>query len=252
MRVCHESAPVNAFQRFDSPDSLAHATAKLIVEVVKAKPNIVLCLPTGRTPTMTYRHLVRAYNQGDVSFANVTIFNVDEYLGLGRDDLGSFAHYMRCNLFDHIDAAPNRVHIPDGKAADPIAEASSYEQKINDAGGIDLLVLGVGTNGHIGFNEPGSRLESRTRVVELTPCTLKANQDDLPKGSMPHQAITIGISTILEARQILLMASGASKRKALAQLCQGGPLSDWPIVALRQHDNTTVLFDTAADPRSPH
>lgn len=250
MRFGSEDIGHNGFHRFDDLDTLARAAAQRLVDAVNRNPNLVLCLPTGRTPKLTYQQVVRAYNQGDVSFAEATIFIVDEYLGLGPDDPGSFARYMRDHLFDHIDIAPERVHVPDGKAKYPVEEANRYEQAIREAGGIGLLTLGVGTNGHIGFNEPGSQPDGRTQIVDLSPETLDTNRKDLPIGTALRQAVTIGIGTILDAQQILLLASGPSKKEPLKQLFKGGNQSEWPVVTLRKHDRLTVFFDAAADPEA--
>ncbi len=154
---------------------------------------------------------------------------------------------MKENFLEHVDVRPERTHILDGRAPDPDAEARRYDRLIDAVGGIDLLVLGVGTNGHIGFNEPGSRLHSRTRVVRLTPETLAANRPDLPKdGPLPNRAITIGLRTIMEARRILLLACGHAKAEPVRRLMEGAPLEVWPVAVLRDHPATTLFCDPPA------
>lgn len=230
-----------------SAQNLAEAVAARIVEEVEAKPDLVMCLPTGRTPLLVYRRLIEAYQAGRVRFQQATVLNVDEYVGLGGRDPGSFSQYMKENFLEHVDVQPERTHILDGRAPDPDAEARRYDRLIDAVGGIDLLVLGVGTNGHIGFNEPGSRLHSRTRVVRLTPETLAANRRDLPdEGPLPNRAITIGLRTIMEARRILLLACGHAKAEPVGRLMEGAPVGAWPVAALRSHPVTTLFCDPAA------
>ena len=233
---------------FNAQDGLAHHAANMIIEQLRAKPDSVLCLPTGRTPLLTYRKLIEAYQRNEVSFRHATIFNVDEYVGLGKQDQGSFATYMRDNLFDHIDCPAARRFIPDGRAENLQQEARDYETRIVEAGGFDLMMLGVGNNGHIGFNEPGSEATSRTRLVKLAPQTLQANAADLPQEKRPTEALSIGMQTIMEARRIVLLAMGELKRPALEHLFARLHPEQWPVSLLADHPNFTVLMDEQALP----
>ena len=233
---------------FQHPDALASHAASRIIEQLRNKPDSVLCLPTGRTPQLTYRKLAEAFQRKEVSFRFATIFNVDEYVGLGRGDVSSFASYMQTNLFDHIDIPAGRTFIPDGKADDPVLEAEAYEKKIEAAGGIDFIMLGVGGNGHIGFNEPGSSPGGTTHVVKLAPETLEANAADLTATFQPSEAITIGMRTIMSAKRLLLLATGEAKRLPVQQLLSQGDPDQWPVACLAKHPDLTVLLDEDATP----
>lgn len=226
--------------------AVSSRAAQILISEINGNPDLVLCLPTGRTPRLIYNNLVLAYRNRAVSFSRSIIFNLDEYVGLAGNDVGSFSAYMKDMFIDHVDVGANAWHIPNGKASDIDSEAAQYDRAIAEAGGLDFVVLGVGSNGHIGFNEPGASLTSRTRVVELTKETLAANIPDLPREPRPHQGITIGIANIMEARKVLLVASGASKAAAIYQLINRGDPSQWPVAALCDHDDVTVLLDEAA------
>jgi glucosamine-6-phosphate deaminase len=223
-----------------------HATAH-IVQRLKAKPGLVLGFPTGETPRGIYARLVKAYRSGGVSFANAASFNLDEYLGLPPDHPASYHAYMREMLFRHIDIDPARAHLPNGLAGDATAEGLRYERAITEVGGIDLMVLGIGGNGHIGFNEPGSPFDTRTRPVRLTEATRAANKHSFPAGeTVPESAITMGIATILDAREILLVATGPAKAAALAAALHGPQSPQCPASVLRCHPAVTVVCDGAA------
>lgn len=224
-------------------ESIATVAAARIIDDLRTTPDLVIGLPTGRTPRPVYRKLVAAHRAHDVSFRRATLFSIDEYVGLGPDHPASFAVYMREKLLSHVDADPARVHLPDGRAADPDAEAARHEALIGEAGGLDLLLLGVGANGHIGFNEPGGATDTATHVVDLAPETLAANRSDLPDGELPGRAITMGLATIAAARSILLLASGPTKIEPIRQLLGDGSVGDWPVAALRDHGDLTVLTD---------
>jgi glucosamine-6-phosphate deaminase len=213
---------------------------------IHEKPDAVLLLPTGTTPLGMYRRLVRLHDEGGLSFARATFFNLDEYLGLPPDHPASYRVYMRENFYDHIDADPGRVHVPDGSAPDPEAECERYEAAIREAGGADLCVLGIGRNGHIGFNEPGAPFDSRTRVVRLSESTRLVNAADFEENRAPEKAITVGMATVFEAREILLLASGANKANAVAAAIEGEVSEDVPASMLRRHPNVTFLLDHAA------
>ncbi|MFZ5815147.1 MAG: glucosamine-6-phosphate deaminase [Bacillota bacterium] len=223
--------------------ALSRRAAELVAELVRAKPGAVLGLPTGATPKGFYRALAAS----GLSLAGVTTFNLDEYVGLPREHPESYYTYMKQHLFDHVDLRPENCHLPDGMAADAAAECRRYEEAIRAAGGIDLLLLGLGLNGHIGFNEPGTPWDSRTRKVALAEETRQANARffDNPD-EVPTHALTMGIGTILEARRILLLASGAAKAAIVREMLEGVPRVEVPATALQTHPAVTVLLDKEA------
>jgi glucosamine-6-phosphate deaminase len=188
-----------------------------------------------------YDRVIRECEREYRCFREVTTFNLDEYVGVPPDHPGSYRTYMQRHLFDHVDIDSRNAHIPNGMAADLDAECRHYEEEIRAAGGLELTFLGLGRNGHIGFNEPGSPFEARTRVVELTPSTRAANAEFFPDGNVPTHAITMGIATILESRAIVLLASGAGKQEAIERLRSGSVDESFPASALRLHPNVTVL-----------
>jgi glucosamine-6-phosphate deaminase len=231
----------------EDADAVADYASAHIAARLTAKPGLVLGLPTGETPRGIYARLVKAHRSGEVSFANAASFNLDEYLGLPPDHPASYHAYMREMLFRHVDIDPTRAHLPDGLATDATAEGLRYEQAIAEAGGIDLMVLGIGGNGHIGFNEPGSPFDSRTRPVRLTEATRAANAHSFPAGeTVPASAITMGIATILDSREILLVATGPAKAAALAAALHGPESPQCPASVLRRHPAVTVVCDGAA------
>lgn len=214
--------------------------ASFVSERVRQSPSAVLALPTGSSPVGMYRELVRRVRDGVLDLSRTVCFNLDEYLGLGPDHPQSYAQYMQHHLFGHVRVG--RHHIPDGLAADPDAEARRYEERIVEAGGFDLAILGLGPNGHIGFNEPGSPPDSRTRVVELSPATRRANSRFFGSVELvPRRAITVGIGTILEAREILLLAIGQGKERVLRAALEGPVTAQVPASFLQRHPRVTVL-----------
>jgi glucosamine-6-phosphate deaminase len=230
---------------FQTAELASTAVVDLIEQRMLAKPAITLGLATGATPRLVYRKMVE--RAGAPSWRFVRCFNLDEYVGLDADHPASFAYYMRDRLFDHVDVDLNRMHIPYGAASDLASAARAYERLIVENGGIDLQLLGIGRNGHIGFNEPGSAHDSRTREVQLAPSTIDANRPDFPDGEYPPAtALTMGIGTILDAREIVLLATGAAKSEALAAALQGAVSLDCPASALRRHRAVTVFCDEAA------
>lgn len=208
----------------------------------------VLGLPTGGTVVDMYANLRLFYSSGDLDFSNIVTFNMDEYVNLPQDHPQSYHSYMRAHLFGAVNIPPQNVHILDGNAPLPAQECAAYEQAIRAAGGVDLFIGGVGRNGHLAFNEPGSSFASRTRLVDLTPSTLQANArfflNDTAK--VPRQALTVGIATLLDAREILVLASGPQKADALKRLTEETPAPDCPVTALRTHPHAAVLADEAA------
>jgi glucosamine-6-phosphate deaminase len=222
--------------------------AQLIADAIKKKPALTLGLATGGTMVGVYNHLVRLHQAGSLDFSRVTTFNLDEYLGLPATHPQSFNHFMQTNFFRHVNVAPRNIHIPDGSFRDDYdAYCASYEQSIRAAGGIDLQLLGIGRNGHIGFNEPTSSLASRTRVKVLSRETLDDNAKFFaPVEETPRCAITMGIGTILEARKILLFATGASKAAAIAKSIEGPITCAVSASALQLHPDVTFLLDEPA------
>lgn len=233
------------WEDLDSADALAARAADLLLNAIREDPRIVLGLPTGRTPIGMYHRVVRECTREYHCFRDVTTFNLDEYAGVPREHPGSYFTYMKQHLFDHVDLDPNNAHIPDGTAADLDAECARYEREIAEAGGLGLTFLGLGRNGHIGFNEPGTPFDARTRVVELTESTRHANADCFPDRRVPTHAITMGIGTILDSRSIVLLVSGAGKDDAIERLLAGEIDESFPASALWKHQDVTVLVGVA-------
>jgi glucosamine-6-phosphate deaminase len=233
------------WETLDDYEALSNRAARILLEEIRENPRAVIGLPTGRTPGGMYRHVVaecaRAYHR----FRDVTTFNLDEYAGIQRDHPGSYFTFMKQHLFNHIDMDPAHAHLPDGNAADLEAECARYEGAIKAVGGLDLTFLGLGRNGHIAFNEPGTPFDSRTRVVELTESTRRANADFFRGGQVPTHALTMGIGTILESRRIVLLASGSGKGPAIERLETLDIDPSFPASALWDHDDVTVLVDRA-------
>ncbi len=229
------------WESFADYASLSTRAAEILLDEIAENPRAVLGLPTGRTPIGMYDRVVSACAREAHCFRDVQTFNLDEYAGIGADHPGSYAAYMREHLFSHVDLRPANAHLPNGKASDLDAECARYETAIREAGGLGLTFLGLGRNGHIGFNEPGTPFTSRTRVVELTESTRHANSNLFPDGRVPTRAITIGIATILSSRRIVLLASGESKREAVERLRSGVNDDFFPASALWEHRDVTVL-----------
>jgi len=224
------------WREFPSYDELSSHAARLFIDAIRENPRLVLGLPTGRTPIGMYERVV-----DECSCRDITTFNLDEYVGVSGEHPGSYCAYMWRHLFSHIDINKANTHIPDGTAPDLDAECIRYERSIADAGGLGLTFLGLGQNGHIGFNEPGTPFDSRTRVVELTHSTRIANAGLFEGDHVPERAITIGIATILESKRIVLLASGESKRDAIERLRSGEVSEEFPASALHAHSDVTVL-----------
>ncbi|MDR0540643.1 MAG: glucosamine-6-phosphate deaminase [Dysgonamonadaceae bacterium] len=208
----------------------------------------ILGLPTGSSPLGMYRHLIELYKAGQVSFANVITFNMDEYAGLPENHPESYHSFMWTNFFSHIDILPENVHILNGNAPDPEVECEQYEAAIKAAGGIDLFIGGVGADGHIAFNEPGSSLSSRTRVKTLTTDTIILNSRffDNDMNKVPKTALTVGVGTITDAREVLIIVNGHNKAQALAQAVEGAVSQKWTITALQLHPKALIICDEAA------
>lgn len=238
--------PVRIYIKEDY-ESLSEAAALLVAQTLQFKQDAVLGLATGSTPLGVYRELTRMHKEDGLDFSHVTTFNLDEYLGLPGSHPQSYRYFMDEHLFKHINIRPENTHVPSGVAADMETYCESYERQIRDAGGIDLQILGIGTDGHIAFNEPGSPLDSRTRVEHLTQQTILDNSRffDRPE-DVPTRAITMGVGTILEAARIVLVATGPGKAEAVAAAIEGPVSSKCPASALQTHADVTMLLDPAA------
>lgn len=229
-----------------SPEEVCLRSARIVARLIRTKPEASLGLPTGNTPRGVYAELGRLHRTEGLSFARASAFGLDEYVGIGPDHPGAFRRYLQETLVRQVDLAPERAHFPDGRAADLPAACARYEAEIAAAGGLDLVVLGLGADGHIAFNEPTSSFGSRTRIKTLADETRAANQAAFGAEPVPHHAITVGIATILEARRCLLLAFGAAKATAVAQMVEGPLTSRVPASALQLHPHATVLVDEAA------
>ncbi|NMA68345.1 MAG: glucosamine-6-phosphate deaminase [Desulfitobacterium sp.] len=241
-------------------EEMSKCTAEIIANFISSKPNCVLGLATGSTPIGTYKELVRMHKEEDLDFSQVVTFNLDEYLGVGIDlnkpyNLDqSYARFMYEELFKHVNIKKENIHIPNGKTKDPHKVCQWYEDAIKEAGGIDLQLLGLGMDGHWGFNEPGSSLRSRTRVVALTKQTLDDNYEafykkaNIAREEMPHFAITMGVGTILDARNIMMIVSGSKKAEVVAKCLEGPVTSQITSSAIQLHSGgiTVVLDEDAA------
>jgi len=237
----------------DSADDVTEWAAKYVIKRINEyRPGpdryFVLGLPTGGTPLGMYKNLVKAYKSEKVSFKYVKTFNMDEYVGIPKDHPESYHRYMFDNFFKHVDIDPNNVHILDGNAKDLKAECTKYEEKIAAAGGIELFVGGIGPDGHIAFNEPGSSLVSRTRVKTLAQDTIIANARFFGGNidAVPKQALTVGVGTVMDATEVLVLITGAAKSYALYKAIEEGVSHMWTVSAFQQHKNTMMVCDEDA------
>ena len=227
-------------------DGMSRKAAQEVADQLVRKPNCVLGLATGSTPIGLYKELERRSREG-LDFSRTTTFNLDEYYGLSPEHDQSYRYFMEKNLFEGLKKRPKQTNVPDGLAKDPEAYCERYEQMIRDAGGIDLQVLGIGSDGHIGFNEPSSSLGSRTRLKTLTEETIHDNARFFASlDEVPRFAITMGVATIFEARRCLLLASGRKKAKVVAQAIEGPITSQITASALQLHRDTIVVLDDDA------
>ncbi len=228
-------------------EAAAALVARIVARELRTNPTLVLGLATGKTMECVYRHLVRVHQTEKLDFSLCRTFNLDEYVGLFPSDPNSYRYYMNHHLFRHVNVDPRNTYLPNGLATDLDEECRRYEATIQRCGGIDLQLLGIGTAGHIGFNEPLSALRSRTRVKALTPITLAQNAAAFGgEDKMPRRAITMGVGTILECRRCLLLATGESKANVIAQAVEGPITSMISATALQLHPRSTVIVDEAA------
>ncbi|WP_117168592.1 glucosamine-6-phosphate deaminase [Paraliobacillus sediminis] len=227
---------------------MSRIATEIILKRIKSSDKLTLGLATGSTPIETYQYMIEDYQQNKTDYHHVTTFNLDEYVGVGPTDRTSYYYFMKSKLFDHIHIPREQTHIPNGLANNLEDECSYYENKIKNQGGIDLQLLGLGSNGHIGFNEPGTNFDIKTHVEQLTEATRSANArffDSLEE--VPTHAITMGISTILQSNEILLLVSGEKKSSALTKLLKDTKLDpSFPASSLHNHPNVTIVADQEA------
>lgn len=233
---------------FPTAHDVARTLALRVASALRGNPRLVLGLPTGRTPLLFYEELVRLHVDEDVDFSHATTFNLDEFVGIPADHPGSYRTFMRRFLFEHVNIDPARTHFLDGSAEDLEEECELYEAAIDAAGGIDLQILGIGTNGHIGFNEPGPELEARTHKVTLRPETRRSNAALFggDPSNVPSEALSMGMGTILHAREAILLATGASKASCVERVVRGPITTALPASLLQLHHDAELMLDEPA------
>ncbi len=228
-------------------EEMSKKAAEYMLKKIKNSSQLNIGLATGGTPKGVYQELIKDYSQNKTSYTHIKTFNLDEYIGLKKDDPNSYFHYMNENLFKHIGISVEQTHIPSGTNENTEAECEAYENMIKNAGGIDLQLLGIGANGHIGFNEPGTSFQSKTHVVDLADSTREANARFFDRlEDVPKQAITMGIHTIFQSKEIILLASGKAKQQAMVELLNGEVTELFPASILNNHPNTIVIADEEA------
>jgi glucosamine-6-phosphate deaminase len=221
---------------------MSHHSAKIVADLVKEKPNCVIGLATGSTPEGMYATLADMNKKGEITFKDVTTVNLDEYYPIDPANDQSYRYFMNTHLFDHLDIDKANTNVPDGTAKDPVAEGKRYEELITSLGGIDLQVLGIGRNGHIGFNEPDTKLILDTHVTDLTESTIEANSRFFASANdVPRRALTMGIGSIFKAKKILLMVSGVEKKAALSALMERTVDTSFPATMLNLHPDVTLV-----------
>lgn len=227
----------------ESYEEMSKIAADIFISQIGENDKSVIGLATGGTPEGFYKELVENYKSGKISFAGTTSFNLDEYVGISVESEASYHYYMKKHLFSHIDIKSENIHIPNGDTKNLEETAKEYDLQIQEAGGIDMQLLGIGVNGHIGFNEPGSSFEKGTQVVELTESTREANRIYFDRlEDVPTHAITMGIKTIMQSKKVVLLISGASKQEAYDRLRAGQVTEDFPASVLHLHDDVTVIY----------
>jgi len=232
--------------------SLSAAAADIIAGQIAAKPDSVIGFATGSTPVGTYARLIEMHKSGGVDFSRVTAFNLDEYYPISPKSEQSYAYFMQKNLFAHINIKPDSTHIQNGEAADPAAECAAYETKIADCGGVDLQILGVGHNGHIGFNEPADHFAAKTFLTALDDSTIAANARFFANAEeVPKHALTMGVGTIFHARRIIMLISGADKADTAFKVLCGPITPQVPGSVLQLHPDFTIIIDEMAAAKLP-
>lgn len=233
-------------------EDMSRKAANIIASQIILKPDCVLGLATGSTPIGAYKHLVEKYEQGDLDFSQVTTVNLDEYKGLPRENDQSYYYFMHDNLFDHVNVKPENTHLPDGTKADSDEECARYEELIRSLGGQDLQLLGLGHNGHIGFNEPAAVFEKTTHCVDLQERTIEANKRFFASADdVPRQAYTMGIGTIMQAKKVLVVVSGEDKAETVAKAFFGPVTPEVPASILQFHKDVVIVADEAALSKVP-
>ena len=229
-------------------DGLSKSAAKIVSEEIKSKLNTVLGLATGSTPVGLYKELIKLHKEDGLDFSKVTTFNLDEYVGIDKENPNSYHYFMKDNLFDHINIDPKNIFIPDGQAKDLEKYCKKYDELIEEKGGIDLQILGIGENGHIAFNEPDKKLNLNTSIVKLTESTIQANSrffDSIDE--VPKTAITMGIGSIMKAKKIILLANGKKKANVVKELLKADKITtELPASMLLLHPNFTIILDEEA------
>lgn len=231
---------------FASIEELTSAAASILIEAIQINPRSVLGLSTGNSPVKIYEKLIRDHIENGTTYKSVTTFNLDEYEGLDGSSEQSYRYFMDKHLFEHLDIAKSNTHVPSG-VGNLEDNCRLYDEKVKNAGGIEIQLLGIGTNGHIAFNEPGTPFESRTHIAELSKETIAANSKDfLSQDEIPMRAITMGIQSIMETKRIILVAFGKNKAKAVKGMIKGPITTEMPASILQKHANVTVLLDKEA------
>lgn len=228
-------------------DEMSKEAARFVAEAVKAKPDIVLGLPTGSTPIGMYKELIRLHKEEGLDFSQVTTFNLDEYRGLSSDHDQSYRYFMEDTFFKHVNIKPENINFLVGTAKDPEAECQRYEEAIEKVGGIDLMILGIGVNAHIGFNEPAKELPANSYVVQLAEETIEANSRFFErKEDVPKEALTMGVGSILRSKRIILLANGSSKKDAIYGTTNGIVTTEVPGSLLQLHQDVVLFLDKEA------
>ncbi len=228
-------------------EEMSDKATDLVRSQIVLKPDSVLGLATGSTPIGLYQRLCKLYEKGDIDFSEVTTFNLDEYYPISKDNSQSYYYFMNEQLFSHINVDKSKTFIPNGETDDPEKECEAYEALIEEAGGIDLQILGIGQNGHIGFNEPDENLNTKTHLTGLTQNTIDANSRFFEKKEdVPTKALTMGIATILKSKKIIIMANGESKRAAVAELLNEDITTSTPATMLKVHPDVVLICDEEA------
>lgn len=233
---------------FSTPEAIARALAADLARTIAGECRLVLGLATGRTPIPLYRALVRLFRAGRIDFSRATTFNLDEFLGVTADDPHSYHAFMRVHLFDHVNLPPERVHVLNGAARDAGRECARFERAIAREGGIDVQILGLGANGHIGFNEPARALVARTHRTRLRAATRRAVSAlfGVRTGAVPREALSMGMATILHAKRVVLIATGAVKARPVERMIEGPVTPQFPASFLQLHRNAEAWLDRAA------
>ncbi len=224
-------------------EQLSRQAANIIAAQIISKPQSVLGLATGSSPVGTYKQLIEWYNRGELDFSTVTSINLDEYVGLTEDNDQSYRYFMQTNLFDHVNIRRENTFVPNGCAADLASECAAYDARIKSYGGIDLQLLGIGLDGHIGFNEPGDAFVGETHVIDLHPSTIEANARFFAsEADVPRKAVTMGMMGIMQAKKVLLVANGKAKKEIIEKSFFGPITPTVPASILQLHPDLTVIY----------